>query len=103
VFLVLSGLLQIGWLVSLRETRGFTRVVPMLCWALFGLGSTLLFSRSLERIPMSTAYAVWTAISVVGSVAVDMIVLRQPGSLRLVYILVILAATTGLKLSEAPR
>jgi multidrug transporter EmrE-like cation transporter len=52
---------------------------------------------------MSTAYAVWTAISVVGSVAIDMVVLRQPGSLRLVYILVILAATTGLKLSEAPR
>jgi len=103
VFLVHSSLLQIGWLFALRETRGLTRFVPMILYALLGLGSTVLLSRSLERIPMSTAYAVWTAISVGGTAVVDMFVLREPGSLRLVYILLILAATAGLKLSEVPR
>ena len=103
VFLVLSGLLQIGWLVALRETKGFTRIVPLVFYALFGLGSAVLLSRSLERIPMSTAYAVWTAISVGGTTLIDMFVLRQPGSFRLACILLILSATAGLKFAEAPR
>ena len=98
LFLTLSGLLQIGWVVSLRQTQGFTRFVPVLFFAFFGLTSTVCLAQALKGIPMGVAYAVWTGISVAGSVLVDVIVFREVGLLRLACIVLILLGTTGLKL-----
>ena len=104
LFLVASAGFQVGWLLSLKESHGFTRLVPMIGYVLFGLGSAMCLSRSLQGIPLSTAYAVWTGISVAGSVLADSSVLNRNGAPRLLCILVILAGTTGLKLTEAaPR
>ena len=99
LFLILSGLLQIGWVVSLRQTQGFTRFVPILFFAFFGLTSTVCFAQALKGIPMGVAYAVWTGISVAGSVLVDVIVFREVGLLRLACIVLILLGTSGLKLA----
>ncbi len=101
IFLIVSSLLQIGWLVSLRESHGFTRLAPLALNAVCGLASTILLSRSLEGIPMSTAYAVWTGLSIVGTVLADLPA-RPAGSLpKVACILLILAGTTGLKLAGA--
>ncbi len=104
MLLVLSGLLQVGWVVSLRQTQGFTRVVPIVFFGLFGLTSTACLAKALEGIPMGVAYAVWTGISVAGSVLVDLVVFREVGLFRLACIALILLGTTGLKLAgEAGR
>ncbi len=95
-----SSLFQVGWLVSLRATEGFRRPLPLVLYAIFGMASTLLLSRSLERIPLGTAYAVWTALSVVGCVLFEIGRGRQPGEpLRIAFVLLILAATAGLHLT----
>jgi quaternary ammonium compound-resistance protein SugE len=101
IFLIVSSLLQIGWLVSLRETHGMTRLAPLAVNALFGFTSTLLLSRSLERIPMSTAYAAWTGLSIVGSVIADLPARPAGGLSKAACILLILAGTTGLRLAGA--
>lgn len=100
LFLVLSALLQVGWVVSLRQAQGFTKLLPVTGFVLFGFTSTLFLSKALEGIPMGVAYAVWTGISVAGSVALDLVVFRQVGLARLLCILLILAGTIGLKLAE---
>jgi quaternary ammonium compound-resistance protein SugE len=95
-----SSLFQVGWLVSLREISGFRRPVPLLCYAFFGLASTFLLSRSLEKIPLATAYAVWTGLSVAGALLFESASGRHAsGPLRLACILLILAATAGLQLT----
>jgi quaternary ammonium compound-resistance protein SugE len=99
LFLILSGLLQIGWVVSMRQTQVFTRFVPILFFAFFGLTSTVCLAQALKGIPMSVAYAVWTGISVAGSVLLDVIVFREVGLVRLACIVLILVGTTGLKLA----
>jgi quaternary ammonium compound-resistance protein SugE len=99
LYLVLSALLQVGWVVSLRQTQGFTRLVPILFFGFFGLTSTICLGKALEGIPMGVAYAVWTGISVAGSVLVDLVVYREVGLLRLACIALILLGTTGLKLA----
>ena len=99
LFLVLSSLLQVGWVVSLRQAQGFTRLVPIVFFGLFGFTSTLCLSKALEGIPMGVAYAVWTGISVAGSVLVDLVVFREVGFFRLACIALILLGTTGLKLA----
>ena len=98
-----SSLFQVGWLVSLREIEGFRRPVPLVLYSVFGLASTFLLSRSLERIPMSTAYAVWTGLSVLGTLLFEIGSGRQAGEpLRVAFILLIVAATAGLQLTSAP-
>ena len=97
IFLVASGVLQIGWLVSLRATRGMTQVGPLVANAAFGFTSTVLLSQSLKGISMSTAYAVWTGVSVAGSVLVDMLLFREAPGLRFVWIGLIVAGASGLK------
>ena len=98
-----SSLFQVGWLVSLREIEGFRRPVPLLLYAVFGLASTFLLSRSLERIPLATAYAAWTGLSVLGTLLFEIGSGRQTGEpLRMALVLLIVAATAGLQLTGAP-
>lgn len=94
LWLVLSSLLQVGWLVSLKETAGFTRFAPTVAYVGFGFLSTLLLSWALRGIPMSTAYAVWTGVSVAELVLADVLARRPIGPLHLACIVVILAGTT---------
>lgn len=103
VFLILSGLLQVGWVVSLRQTQGFTRLVPTLFFAFFGLTSTVCLAQALKGLPMGVAYAVWTGISVAGSVLVDLVVFREMGLFRLACIVLILLGSAGLKLAGDAR
>jgi quaternary ammonium compound-resistance protein SugE len=104
IFLIASGILQVGWLVSLRETHGFTRFVPLALNVVFGFTSTLLLARSLEGIPMSTAYSVWTGISIAGSVIADAWTRTSTGPARIACIFLILAGAAGLKIAEvSPR
>ena len=97
IFLIVSSLLQLGWLVSLRQTQGMTQLAPLAANAAFGLTSTVLLSQSLRGIPMSTAYAVWTGLSVAGSVLVDIFVFREAPGTRILWIGLIVAGASGLK------
>ena len=99
IFLIASSLLQIGWLVSLRETHGMTRLAPLAFNAVFGFTSTILLSKSLEGIPMSTAYAAWTGCSIAGTVLADLWNRTGTGPARIACIVLILAGATGLKLA----
>ena len=98
IFLVVSSGLQLGWLVTLRATRGMTRFAPLAANAAFGFSSTWLLSQSLRGISMSTAYAVWTGLSVAGSVLVDLFVFREPPGTRFLWIGLIVVGASGLKL-----
>jgi len=82
--------------------EGVRRPIPLLCYAVFGLASTYLLSRSLERIPLGTAYAVWTGLSVAGSLLLEICSGRQSGGvLRFLCVLAILIATAGLQATGA--
>ncbi len=98
-WLILGGLFEVGFTTSLRYVEGF-RNLP---WTLAFLGSVsasmALLELAARTIPMGTAYAVWAGIGAVGTVAVGMLLFDEPATLiRLLLILVIVAAIAGLKL-----
>lgn len=97
--LILGGLFEVGFTTALRFVDGF-RNLP---WTLAFIGSVTLSMGLLEiaarTIPMGTAYAVWAGIGAVGTVIVGMAFFDEPATLvRLLLILVIVAAIAGLKL-----
>jgi quaternary ammonium compound-resistance protein SugE len=99
LFLLAAGLLEVGWAMGLKYTAGFTRLVPTV-WTLTSmLGSIVLLGLSLKALPLGTAYAIWTGIGTIGTVALGIALLGESASLlRLGCIALIVIGIVGLKL-----
>ena len=101
VLVVVAGLLEIGFALSLKQSDGFSRLWPSLAFAAFGLGSFLLLSWSLRSLPVGTAYAVWTGIGAAGTAVVGILVLGESAAtLKLLSIVLIVAGVVGLQLTS---
>jgi quaternary ammonium compound-resistance protein SugE len=98
-YLVLAGLLEIGWAIGLKYTVGFTRMWPSAATVAAMIASFFLLSLSLKAIPMGTAYAVWTGIGAAGTALLGMVYFSEPREVaRIVCLVMIVAGTVGLKL-----
>jgi quaternary ammonium compound-resistance protein SugE len=98
-YLVIAGLLEVGWAVGLKYTAGFTRLWPSVFTLATMAGSVGMLGLALRALPLGTAYAVWTGIGTVGTAVFGMIMLGEPaGALRLLSIGLIVAGIVGLKL-----
>ena len=99
VWLIVGGLFEVGFTTSLRFVDGF-RNLPWTLAFLVSVGiSMALLEVASRSIPMGTAYAVWGGIGAVGTVIVGLAFFGEPSSLiRVLLILVIVAAIAGLKL-----
>lgn len=100
--LVLSGLLDVCWAISVKMAEGYSR----LAWSIlsFVLLAAFIYAlgKALQVLPIGTAYAVWTGIGAVGSIVVGIVIFREPATFaRLFWIAVTLSGIVGLKLSSA--
>lgn len=99
VYLLVAGLLEVGWAVGLKYTAGFTRLWPSAFTLATMAGSVGMLGLALRQLPLGTAYAVWTGIGTVGTAVAGMLLLGEPaGALRLGSIGLIVAGIVGLKL-----
>jgi quaternary ammonium compound-resistance protein SugE len=99
--LAVAGLFEVVWVVLLKLTDGFTRVLPSLGTVAAMAASFFCMSQSLRSIPMGTVYAVWTGIGAAGGVIWGIAVLGEPATaLRLLCVALILAGVAGLKLGS---
>ncbi|WP_049722775.1 quaternary ammonium compound efflux SMR transporter SugE [Gilvimarinus polysaccharolyticus] len=99
-YLLFAGLFEVIWAVGLKYTEGFTRLWPSLATLTAIIISMSLLGLSLKELPISTAYAIWTGIGVVGTVILGIFLFGENVSaLRLVCIALILTGIVGLKLS----
>jgi quaternary ammonium compound-resistance protein SugE len=102
LWLTLAGLLEIVWAIGLKNTDGFTRLVPSAVTVVAMIGSVYFLALAVRSIPIGTGYAVWTGIGAVGVAILGMILFDEPRSLlRIVSILLIVAGIAGLKLVTA--
>lgn len=96
-----AGLFEIGLVMGLNFSDGFTRLLPSLGMLVSGGISFYLLSVAMQSIPVGTAYAVWTAIGAAGAVLIGIFVLGEPANvLRLAGIVVVLGGVVMLKLAE---
>jgi len=99
LYLLLAGLLEIGWAIGLKYTNGFTRLWPSLVTVAAMAVSFFLLSLSLKTIPMGTAYAIWTGIGAAGTAFLGMWLFGESREVaRIVCLVMIVAGTVGLKL-----
>jgi quaternary ammonium compound-resistance protein SugE len=99
LWLVLAGILEVGWAVGLKFTDGFTRLWPSVGTGLAMFASFGLLSLALKTLPMGTAYAVWTGIGAAGTALVGMLLFGEPRDwARIGCLGLIVAGVVGLKL-----
>ena len=67
LFLVLAGLLEVGWAVGLKYSEGFTRPLPSVMTVIAMVVGFYLLSLSMREIPLGTAYGIWVGIGAVGA------------------------------------
>lgn len=101
LILVLAGLFEIGFTLSLKYSENFTHFWPSVSFLLCAGLSFGLLTRAIKEIPLGTAYAVWTSIGAVGTALMGIVLFGEPASVgRLALLLVMVGAVVGLKLIE---
>jgi len=102
IYLIIAGLLEIGWAIGLKYTEGWTKLLPSVLTGLTMLASFYFLSLALKTLPIGTAYAVWTGIGTVGAAILGMILFNEPRDFaRILCILLIIGGIAGLKLTSA--
>ena len=98
-YLLLAGLLEIGWPVGLKLAQApGTRITGIAVAIAFMAASGTLLFLAQRQIPIGTAYAVWTGIGAAGTFLVGVFVFGDPSSLvRYLGVSLIVAGVVALK------
>ena len=99
-YLLLAGLLEVGWAVGLKYSNGLSKLIPSLITFTLMALSIALLALAMKHLPLGTAYAIWTGIGAVGAAIVGIIVFGEAASLpRLLSLACIVVGLIGLKLA----
>ena len=102
IYLVVAGVLEIFWAISLKYTDGFSRLWPSVSTIAGMIASFYFLAQALKTIPVGTAYAIWTGIGAAGTALLGIVLFAEPASLpRLFCIGLIVAGIIGLKLAAS--
>ena len=63
-FLLIAGLCEITWAISLKYTEGFSRLLPSIGTVAAMAASIGCLGLALKSLPVGTAYGVWTGLAV---------------------------------------
>lgn len=77
IMLVVAGVFEVIWALSMKQSNGFTRLIPSVVTIVFMMASFVLLSFSMRTLPLGTAYTVWTGIGAVGAFLVGVAVLGE--------------------------
>lgn len=77
-YLVCAGVLEIVWAFSMKQSQGFSRLLPSVVTLVAMVISFWLLSIAMRSIPLGTAYTIWTGIGAIGAFCVGVIVLSEP-------------------------
>jgi quaternary ammonium compound-resistance protein SugE len=94
----IADIKAINWSQFFASSAGIQALLPAICYVAFGVGNVIFFSKALNVIPASTAFAIWMGMALVGIKIVDTLVLKEAFQwAHVFYIGCILVGIIGLK------
>ena len=67
IYLLLAGVMEVTWAVAMKAAEGFTKPLPSVITAAGYLASALFLALALKKLPLGTAYAMWTGFGILGT------------------------------------
>ena len=101
VYLMIAGVLEVQWAVTMKYTEGFTKLWPSV-FCIMGMAASVYFLALAQKtLPLGTSYAIWTGIGAVGATICGIILFNEPRDIaRILCILLIAAGILGLKMTS---
>jgi quaternary ammonium compound-resistance protein SugE len=101
IYLAVAGLLEVVWAYSMKQSEGFTRLIPSIITIIALIASFLLLAAAMRTLPLGTAYSIWTGIGAVGSFILGIVFLGEHISpLRITAAVLIVAGLVLMKISK---
>jgi quaternary ammonium compound-resistance protein SugE len=98
IFLILASLCEIAFAGSLKQTNNFTNTKWTVVFIFFYILSIVLLNKAIQKIPIGTAYAVWTGIGAAGTVVLGIMYFREPIHFwRIFFLCTLILSIVGLK------
>ena len=102
IYLIIAGLLEIGFTTSMKMSNNFTNLKWSLSFAGCIILSFYFVNKACQTLPLGTAYAVWTGIGASGTLLFGMFFLGESRDLiRIGCILLIIACIIVLKVTHS--
>lgn len=102
VYLIIGGILEVGWALGLKFSEAFTKPVPSVITIVLIIFSFYFFSKSMKWLPIGTAYAIFTGIGAAGTAFIGMMYLGEKVSFwKIFFIVLLLICVIGLKLASS--
>ncbi len=102
--LLASAVLEAVWANALAASQGFTRPWPTAVFLVTTVCSSVGLAIAMRRIPTGTAYAVWTSLGTVLTVAYSVATGQEPLSwVKALLLAGIVGCVIGLKLLDRPE
>lgn len=99
LYLVLAGCFECAFTTCLKLSEGLTKTGWAIAFVLLSIVSFGFLTLAAQKIPLGTAYAVWTGIGAVGTAAVGIIWFKDPATCwRLFFLSTLIGSLIGLKL-----
>jgi quaternary ammonium compound-resistance protein SugE len=97
--LIAAGFFECGFTTCFKLSEGLTRLGWSAAFVLLSVVSFALLTCAAQKIPLGTAYAVWTGIGAAGTVLVQIIWFKDPATFwRLFFLVGLIGCLVGLKL-----
>ncbi|REK55429.1 MAG: ligand-binding protein SH3 [Thermobacillus sp.] len=97
-YVLIGGLLEIGWAYGMKESEGFTRPLPSAVTIFLLIVSFYFFAKSMTMLETGVAYAVYTGIGTAGTAIIGMMFLGESADpMRLLFLALLIGGIIGLK------
>jgi len=101
IYLIIAGFFEIGFASSIKLMDNHKNIPFSILFYACLIGSFYFLQKSVDTIPIGTAYAVWTGIGAVGAAVVGILFLKDPITLlRIVFLSLLIISIIGLKLTS---
>ncbi len=81
IYLLLAGVMEVTWAVAMKAAEGFTKLWPSVITAVCYLASALFLALALKKLPLGTAYAMWTGFGILGTTLLGLALFHESISL----------------------
>lgn len=99
IMLLLAGIFEITWAVLMKVSNGFTVLLPSIGTIAGYILSAIFLSLALKKLPLGTAYAMWTGFGIIGTTVLGILLFHEGVSpAKFICIGLIVGGIVGLKL-----
>lgn len=99
VMLLLAGILEVTWAVLMKVSNGFSVLLPSIGMVIGYVLSAVFLTLALKKLPLGTAYAMWTGFGIIGTTVLGILLFQESVSpAKFLCIGLIVCGIVGLKL-----